>query len=104
MIISIEPSASPKLAIAAVTDTTVILRWQHLPCISANGQILRYTLFVDFSKKESDQSWIVTVDSKSSSFLLTNLEPNEEYQAQIIAVNEFGAGPYSNPVPFKTRM
>ena len=104
MTIFIEPSASPKLAIAAATDTTALLRWQHLPCISTNGQILRYILIVDNSEQESDESLVANVDGKASSFWFSTLKPNSKYHAQISAANEFGAGPYSNPVPFRTRM
>ena len=79
------------------------LTWSKLPinCKECSERLTGYILRV--AKQDFDEdSFDIQVAPEEECFTINDLEPCTEYNVKIAAVNDFGRGPFSPPVMFKT--
>ena len=78
------------------------LSWQAPHMDEQNGRLLSYTLEYSISgSPDAAQEISVPVDSSeggNQQRVVEGLQPYTTYQFRVRAVNEVGAGPFSNPV------
>ena len=91
-----------ELTANATGPTTVSLGWQAPLEDEQNGCLLSYTLEYNiYGSPDAAQKIIVPVDSLEDGFqqsVMEGLQLYTTYQFRVRAVNEVGAGPFSNPV------
>ena len=97
------PDGAPRELTANSTgSTTVALSWQAPHMDEQNGHLLSYTLEYSISgTPDAAQEISVPVDSSrggNQQWVVERLQPYTTYQFRVRAVNEVGAGPFSNPV------
>ena len=97
------PHGAPReLAANSTGPTTVALSWQAPHTDEQNGRLLSYTLEYSISESpDTAQEISVPVDSSEGGDqqrVVEGLQPYTTYQFRVRAVNEVGAGPFSNPV------
>ena len=97
------PDGAPREVTANSTGpTTVALSWQAPHMNEQNGRLLSYTLEYSISgSPDAAQEISVPVDSSeggNQQRVVEGLQPYTTYQFRVRAVNEVGAGPFSNPV------
>ncbi|XP_028312123.1 interleukin-6 receptor subunit beta-like [Gouania willdenowi] len=87
------PSAVPSFNVVSIEETEVTVQWEPVPLRNQNGQILYYLVGID-----SEEVHNVSVSSqhnnkKSLSLKLQRLQPAQEYEVWVRAVNAAGRGP-----------
>ena len=97
------PDSAPHgLTANSTSPTTVALSWQAPHMDEQNGRLLSYTLEYSISGFPGTAQEInVPVDSSEGGIqqsAVEGLQPYTTYQFRVRAVNEVGAGPFSNPV------
>ena len=97
------PDSAPHgLTANSTSPTTVALSWQAPHMDEQNGRLLSYTLEYSISGfPGTAQEISVPVDSSEGGIqqsAVEGLQPYTTYQFRVRAVNEVGAGPFSNPV------
>ena len=97
------PDGAPRELTANSTGpTTVALSRQAPHMDQQNGRLLSYTLEYSISgSPDAAQEISVPVDSSeggNQQSVVEGLQPYTTYQFRVRAVNEVGAGPFSNPV------
>ena len=102
------PEGAPRELTANSTGpTTVALSWQAPHTDEHNGRLLSYTLEYSISESpDTAQEISVPVDSSEGGDqqrVVEGLQPHTTYQFRVRAVNEVGAGPFSNPVVIITQ-
>ena len=102
------PEGAPRELTANSTGpTTVALSWQAPHTDEQNGRLLSYTLEYSISESpDTAQEISVPVDSSEGGDqqrVVEGLQPYTTYQFRVRAVNEVGAGPFSNPVVIITQ-
>ena len=104
----VAPDGAPRELTANSTGpTTVALSWQAPHAEEQNGRLLSYTLEYSISgSPDTAQEISVPVDSSKGGDqqrVVEGLQPYTTYQFRVRAMNEVGAGPFSNPVVIITQ-
>ena len=83
----------------ALHDTGIRIFWNPLLADQANGAIISYEVSVNGTQHDSQTHLYSTNETLIS---VINLEEFEGYLVQVRAINNIGAGPYSNTVEVRT--
>ena len=82
-----------------ITDASISLRWEEVPCPHRNGEITGYTVLVG----NGGANRLVEVAGDLRETNISGLVPSTEYTIQVAAVNSAGTGPYSDGSVYKTK-
>ena len=86
------PSAGPaSITAATVTNNSITVQWEEVPCIHRNGEITGYTVVA----RNSDGEFVAanTTDGNVRETSIILLDPSTLYTVSVVAVNEAGTGP-----------
>ena len=102
VLLSVVSSAAPTgLNVSAVTQVSITIHWELLPCQDQNGDITGHS--VRYGEVDSDTSQTVSVPGgENNQTVISGLVPSTEYWIQVAAVNSAGTGDYSTPIVQET--
>ena len=84
------PSAAPSLVILSeITNSSITLQWDMVPCLEQNGDITGYRV------QYNDSLYIFGDDLGAT---IIGLTPSTIYYVQVAAMNSAGIGVYSDPI------
>lgn len=86
----IPPTQVKNVHIKNITSTSTLVAWNPNP---QDENIIKYVVYVNGQKHGE------TIDTE---YTITNLQPNTSYEVTVIAINEAGEGPPSEPCVFTT--
>ena len=99
---SVVPSAAPTgLNVSAVTQVSITIHWELLPCQDQNGDITGHSV----RYREVDRNTLQTVTvlgGENNQTVISGLVPSTEYWIQVAAVNSAGTGNYSTSIVQET--
>ena len=85
------PSAAPSLVtLSEITNSSITLQWDMVPCIERNGDITGYRVQYNDT--------IVDIFGDDLGATIIGLTPSTIYYVQVAAVNSAGIGVYSDPI------
>ena len=113
IVICTAPDASPTHLTATPTSRSVTLQWRPPPVLNRNGILTHYVVVL------ANKTWSITqnvtgeqrkrreadsegVGEGTQSLTVEHLKPFTTYTWDVAAVSDFGAGPASDGIAFKT--
>ena len=98
------PTAAPtNVQVGMLNLTSGVVRWSPPPPQHHNGILLGYKIQVKAGNSTKILAQM-TLNSSTLSVGLHNLTTGATYSARVVAYTRVGAGPYSKPVNFSTRI
>jgi roundabout, axon guidance receptor 2 len=98
------PTAAPtNVQVGMLNNTSGVVRWAMPPPQHHNGILLGYKIQVKAGNSTKILAQM-TLNSSTLSVGLHNLTTGATYSARVVAYTRVGAGPYSKPVNFSTRI
>lgn len=98
------PTAAPtNVQVGMLNLTSGVVRWSAPPPQHHNGILLGYKIQVKAGNSTKILAQM-TLNSSTLSVGLHNLTTGATYSARVVAYTRVGAGPYSKPVKFSTRI
>ena len=103
-IISLAPSAAPKVSWTFATSYSITLQWETVPCEHRNGYIMGYSIKYGVMGSLNNQSKTVMniTGAGVTEATIFNLMLSTNYSIQIAAVNNAGTVVFSNATFIKT--
>ncbi len=83
-----------------ITASSVIFRWDAVPCARRGGALLRYDVMIRLV--EDNVITGVASTSSGSPFMIQDLKPSTTYAVSIRYVNSVGTGSYSTEYQVRT--
>ena len=100
-IISLAPTAAPKMSWTFATSYSITLTWETVPCEYRNGDIMGYS--IKYGVMGSLTKTVMNITGADvTEATIFNLMLSTNYSIQIAAVNNAGTGVFSNATFIKT--
>ena len=103
-IISLAPTAAPKMVWTFATSYSITLQWETVPCEHRNGDITGYSVKYGVMGSLGNKSETVMniTGASVTEATISNLNFSTNYSIQNAAVNNAGTGVFSNATFIKT--
>ena len=100
-IISLAPTAAPKMSWTFATSYSITLQWETVPCEHRNGDIMGYS--IKYGVMGSFNGSVMNITGATViEATIYNLMLSTNYSIEIAAVNNAGTGVFSNAIIIKT--
>ena len=101
-IISLAPTAAPKMSWTFATSYSITLQWETVTCEHRNGDITGYSVKYGVMGSLDNGSVMNITGASVAEATIFNLMLSTNYSIQIAAVNNAGTGVFSNATFIKT--
>ena len=101
-IISLAPTAAPKMSWTFATSYSITLQWETVPCEHRNGDITGYSVKYGVMGSLDNGSVMNITGASVTEATIFNLMLSTNYSIQIAAVNNADTGVFSNATFIKT--
>ena len=103
-IISLAPTAAPKMSWTFATSYSITLQWETVPCEHRNGDITGYSVKYEEmgSLDKASETLIYITGASVTEATISNLMLSTNYSIEIAAMNHAGTGMFSNAIIIKT--
>ena len=91
--------ATANVRVTGTSPSSVFVSW--IPPLTPNGDIIRYTLYVNYS--DGSPVAVMQSNSASTNFTVSGLQPYQRVSVMISASTTAGEGPTSETVSGRTR-
>ena len=101
-LISLAPSAAPRVSWNFATSYSITLQWETVPCEHRNGDITGYSVrYGEMGSLDNVSETLINITGASATeATISNLMLDTNYFIQVAAVNN--AGVFSNAIIIKT--
>ena len=101
-IISLVPTAAPKMSWTFATSYSITLQWETVPCEHRNGDITGYSVKYGVMGSLDNGSVMNITGASVIEATISNLMLSTNYSIEIAAMNHAGTGVFSNAIIIKT--